>query len=106
MHLEYAYCNRTSSKLDHYYFGILSRMAVKPVVLPEFYNGKTLLDEWSVHFDNIVEVNEWIPAQKLKWLKVQLMGCSQNAFQHLPEDSQATSDAVQKTLKERFEPEC
>ena len=81
-------------------------MAAKPVVLPKAYNGKTSWDEWSVHFDNIAEVNKWTSAQKFLWLKVQLTGHTQRAFQHLPEDSWATFDAARKSMKERFEPEC
>ena len=81
-------------------------MEAKPVVLPEAYNGKTSWDEWSIHFNNVEEVNEWTSAQKLLWLKVRLTGRAQASFQHLPEDSRATFDATRKALKEQFELEC
>lgn len=80
-------------------------MSAKPVVLPEPFSGETSWDEWSVHFDNVADVNEWTAAQKLKWLKVRLTGRAQKAFQCLPEESQATFAAATKALKGRFEPE-
>ena len=42
--------------------------------------------------------------QKLQWLKVQLTGRTQKAFQRLPEATQATFDATKAALTGRFEP--
>ena len=80
-------------------------MAAKPVVLPEPFSGETSWDEWSIHFGNVADVNEWDDEQKLKWLKVRLTGRAQKAFQHLPEASRATFNLAKAALKMRFEPE-
>ena len=45
-------------------------MTAKPAVLIESYNAERSWDKWSIHFDNVAEVNEWTFAQKLKWLEV------------------------------------
>ena len=80
-------------------------MAAKPVVLPEPFSGETSWDEWSIHFENVTDVNGWDDEQKLKWLKVRLTGRAQKAFQRLPEASRATFDLAEAALKGRFEPE-
>ena len=80
-------------------------MAAKPVVLPEPFSGETSWDKWSIHFENVTDVNGWDDEQKLKWLKVRLTGRAQKAFQRLPEASRATFDLAEAALKGRFEPE-
>ena len=44
-------------------------MAAKPVVLPDTFTGEASWDEWICHF-----VNSWDDDQKIKFLKVRLMG--------------------------------
>ena len=81
-------------------------MAAKPIILPNTFSGDapTSWDEWIVHFNNFVEVNEWDTSAKLKFLKVRLVGKAQSAFQRLPDTGHDTFDHAVTALKERFEP--
>ena len=57
------------------YIGIVSRMAARPVVLPDTFSGKGSWTEWKYHFDYVVKVNEWNDdAEKLQWSQVRLTG--------------------------------
>ena len=82
-------------------------MAAKPVILPEPYSGdskSSKWDEWVTHFKNCAEVNNWDGDAKLKFLKVQLTGRAQTAFQRLPDDQKGTFDDAVAALTECFEP--
>ena len=79
-------------------------MAAKPLVLPEPFNGDESWQQWSYLFNNVAAVNSWSDEDKLKWLKVQLIGRAQTAFQRLSEDNRASFELATKALKERFEP--
>lgn len=79
-------------------------MATKPLVLPEPFNGDASWQQWRYHFDNVAVVNNWSDEDKLKWLKVRLIGRAQTAFQRLSAANQASFDLATKALKERFEP--
>ena len=82
-------------------------MAERPVVLPEPFNGEpeSSWGDWSTHFDNVADVNEWSAEQKLKWLKVRLTRRAQREFQSLPETTRASFESAWAALKKRFEPE-
>ena len=51
------------------------------------------------------EVNDWNGEQKLKWLKVRMIGRAQKAFQHLPVEARGDFERATEALRERFEPE-
>ena len=76
-------------------------------MLPKPFNGEpeSSWGNWSTHFDNVADVNEWSAEQKLQWLKVRLTGCTQKAFQRLLETTRASFERARAALKERFEPE-
>ena len=76
---------------------------MKPVVLPEPFNGEKSWEEWSYHFKNVATVNTWTEEQKLQCLRVRLTGRTQKAFHQPPEASQATYEAAKTALKERFQ---
>ena len=78
-------------------------MATKPLVLPEPFKGDGSWQQWRYHFDNVAVVNNWSDEDKLKWLKVRLIGRAQTAFQRLSAANQASFDLTTKALKERFE---
>ena len=80
-------------------------MAVKPIVLPDTFTGEASWDEWICHFENVSDVNGWDDDQKLKFLKVRLMGRAQKAFQHLNDDIRANYGETKRALRARFEPE-
>ena len=80
-------------------------MAAKPVVLPEPFCGESSWEDWSFHFENVADVNEWNDEQKLKWLRVRLTGRAQTAFQPLPTDAKASYTTARDALKERFDPQ-
>ena len=61
--------------------------------------------DYSTHFDNVADVNEWSAEQKLQWLKVRLTRRAQREFQRLPETARASFESARAALKERFEPE-
>ena len=62
-------------------------MAQKSLVIPETYNREDGWDEWTIKFENIASVNNWRAEEKLKWIKVCLVGWAQEAFQGLPEEA-------------------
>ena len=78
---------------------------VRPVVLPETFDGTKNWDDWYLHFENVAAVNGWDDAEKLKWLRVRLTGRAQKALHRLPEASRATYEAALTALKARFEPD-
>lgn len=77
----------------------------KPLVLPETYSGTEDWDDWCFHFENVAAVNGWDDAQKLKWLRVRLIGRAQKALHRLPETSRTTYEVTRTALKARFDPE-
>ena len=81
-----------------------SPVVVKPVVLPETYDGTKSWDEWYFHFENVAVVNGWDDILKLKWLRVRLTGRAQKALQRIPESSLTTYETARTALKSRFEP--
>ena len=66
--------------IDHCYsllvillhFGAVGRMATRPVVLPEVFNGEGSWHQWIFHFENVAAVNEWNDDSCLCWMKVRL----------------------------------
>ena len=69
------------------------------------FSGDASWDQWIYHFESVAEVNTWDGAQKLKWLKVRMIGHAQKAFQHLPAEAQGDFERAKTSLRQRFEPE-
>eukprot|EP00731_Ephydatia_muelleri_P022271 Em0014g862a len=64
-------------------------MANKPFLLPETFSGEsgTKWDEWINHFESCADVNNWTKDEdRLKWVRVRLVGKAQTAFRRLGED--------------------
>ena len=78
--------------------------AAKPIILPEPFNGTGDWDEWTFHFNNVADVNEWDDAKKLKFLRVRLTGRALKTLHLLPDASRATYAATLAALKARFDP--
>lgn len=76
----------------------------RPLVTPDAFTGENSWTEWFFHFQNVSEINGWNEDDKLKWLKVRLIGRAQTAFQRLPVAVQAKFTDAVGALKERFEP--
>ena len=76
----------------------------KPLVLPDSYDGSKSWDDWISHFENVADVNEWNDANKLKWVKVRLVGRAQKAFQHLGDEAKRDYATAKAALQSRFEP--
>ena len=62
-------------------------MASRLLVLPEPFSGEDSWESWLYHFESVADVNDWDDGKKLKWLKVQLTGKAQTAFQRLPAEA-------------------
>ena len=60
-------------------------------------------EDWKLHFEDMVVVNEWTAAQKLRWLCVRLAGRAQRAFHRFSPESQALYAAATAALQQRFE---
>ena len=53
---------------------IMARTSIKPVIIPDTFDGNIGWDEWMSHFNSMVRVNDWNDQTKLLWLEVQLVG--------------------------------
>ncbi|KAL5480079.1 hypothetical protein EMCRGX_G023701 [Ephydatia muelleri] len=79
-------------------------MANKTFLLPETFSGEsgTKWDEWINHFESCADVNNWTKDEdRLKWVRVRLVGKAQTAFRRLGEDER--TDYTQKEIKEKGE---
>ena len=81
--------------------------AQRPLLLPEPYDGATgSWPEWEAHFENVAAVNKWeSEEEKLKWLRVRLMGKAQTAFMRFPEAIRNDYGESIKALQRRFNPD-
>ena len=77
---------------------------VRPLLLPDSFNGEGSWDQWRFHFLNVTAVYEWNEAHCPKWLQVHLTGQAQIAFQCLSPEIRDSYDEATEALKERFEP--
>ena len=55
----------------------------RPLVLPETFDGERDFDEWISHFEDVADLNGWNDGEKLRWLKVRLVGKAHVAFNRL-----------------------
>ena len=98
-------CQRVASAL---YTGVDGRMANKPFLLPETFSGEsgTKWDEWINHFESCADVNNWTKDEdRLKWVRVRLVGKAQTAFRRLGEDERTDYSKCVGALKRRFDPD-
>ena len=79
--------------------------AVRPLVLPEPFDGVRSWGDWWFNFENVSTVNGWDDSQKLQWLRVRLTGRAQKALHRLPGPVASSYEATRDALKARFEPE-
>ena len=82
------------------HFGAVGRMATRPVVLPEVFNGEGSWGQWIFHFENVdlAAVNEWNEASCLRWMKVRLTGRTQTTFQRFPQEVATDYKRTKKAL--------
>ena len=76
-----------------------------PLVLPETFNGEGDFDEWISHFEDVADLNGWSDGDKLRWLKVRLVGKAHVAFNRLAHETQQSYATAKQTLHNRFEPD-
>ena len=57
---------------------------VRPVVLPETFNGEGNWGDWVKHFFSVAAVNHWSKQEQL-WLRVRLVGRTATALRRVPE---------------------
>ena len=76
----------------------------KPVIVPEFYSGEGSFEDWIDQFESIAEISCWDDEQKLRWLKVRLMGRALMAYKKFPVTARASFKNAVRALQERFEP--
>ena len=77
---------------------------MRPVVLPEPYNGEGSWTDWYEHFESVAAVNRWKAKEKLLWLRVRLVGRAATAFKRVPEPARGSFDDCCEALKERYDP--
>ena len=58
---------------------------MRPVVLPEPYNGESSWTDWYEPFESMAAVNRWKNEEKLLWLRVRLVDRAATAFKTIPE---------------------
>eukprot|EP00731_Ephydatia_muelleri_P002954 Em0001g2954a len=83
-------------------------MASKPFLLPETFSGEsgTKWDEWINHFESCADVNNWTKDEdRLKWVRVRLVGKAQTAFRRLGEDERTDYSKCVGALKCRSDPD-
>ena len=83
-------------------------MVQRPLLLLEPYDETTgTWPEWAAHFENVAIINKWESAEdKLKWLRVRLMGKAQITFLRFPEAVTNNFGQSMKALNRRFNPDC
>ena len=83
-------------------------MTVKPesklVIVPEYYSGEGSFEDWIDQFESIAEINCWDDEQKLRWLKVRLMGRALMAYKKFSVTVRALFKNAVRVLQEQFEP--
>ena len=80
-------------------------MAVaKPIILPDTFSGEGRWDDWAVHFEHCADINRWAEDDKLRFLKVRLIGRAQSVFQRLSDDQKDTCEHAMDALRQWFEP--
>ena len=76
-----------------------------PLVLPETFDGEGDFDKWIRHFEDVADLNGWSNGDKLRWLKVRLVGKAHVAFNRLAHKTQQAYTAARGALHNRFEPD-
>ena len=80
----------------------------RPVLLPATFSGEgeSRWDEWIEHFESCAEVNKWESDEdKLKWLRVRLVGKALTAFRRLGQSARSKYGECKEALLHRFHPD-
>ena len=77
---------------------------LRPLVLPEPYNGEGDWSGWAEHFESVAAVNGWKELEKLLWLRVRLVGRAATALKRIPDGARESYEDCMGALKERFDP--
>ena len=78
-------------------------MAVaKPIILPDTFSGEGRWDNWAVHFEHCANFNRWAEDDKLRFLKVRLIGRAQSVIQRLSDDQKDTCEHAMEALHQCF----
>ena len=77
---------------------------IRPLVLPEKFDGTGNFEEWISHFESMSAINNWNEGEKNLWVRVRLMGKAHVVLTRLLDEATQTYGAVKKALRERFEP--
>ena len=77
------------------------RMASRPIILPEPFQGTASWDDWIEHFERVAVITN---AVKLKWLKIRLTGKAAAALKCCSDETLGDYSALKEALKKRFEP--
>ena len=77
----------------------------RPLVLPETVDREGNFDERISHFEDVADLNVWSNGDKLRWLKVRLVGKAHVAFNRLAHETQQSYATATEALQNRFEPD-
>ena len=84
--------------------GGVGTSTLRPLVLPEPYNGESDWSGWAEHFESVAAVNGWKEPEKLLWLRVRLVGRAATALKRVPNGARGSYEDCMGALKERFDP--
>ena len=70
----------------------------KPIILPDTFSEDGQWDDWAVHFEHCADINCWTEDDKLRFLKVRLIGRAQSVFQRLSDDQKDTCEHAMEAL--------
>ena len=77
---------------------------MRPVVLPEPYNGESSWTDWYEPFESMAAVNRWKNEEKLLWLRVRLVDRAATAFKTIPEPARVNFANCIEAQRERSDP--
>ena len=78
---------------------------IRLLVLSETFDGEGDFNKWISHFEDVADLNGWNDGDKLRWLKVKLVGKAHVAFNRLAHKTQQSYATAKQALLNRFEPD-
>lgn len=77
---------------------------VKPIAIPEKYNGKGKLSSWLVHFEIVAGINDWDEDLQAEYMAMSLTDVALTAFtESMPGEFLPSVDEIVEILKENFD---